>query len=57
MCYIIARFDDVMMTSLHFGFKALLKTFVPIHTKDKNEKIVAAFAKYAQMKADFQKKS
>ena len=55
MCFIIALFDDVMMTSLHFGFKGMLKTIVPIDTKEKNEKNVSAFAKYAQMNADFQK--
>jgi len=38
MCFIIALFDDVMMTSLHFGFKGLLKTIVPIDTKEKNVK-------------------
>ena len=55
MCYIIARFDDVMMTSRHFGFKGLLETLVPIDTKEKKWKNVAACAKYAQMNGNFQK--
>ena len=39
MCFMIAHFDDVMMTSRHFGFKGLLKTLVPIDTTEKNEKM------------------
>jgi hypothetical protein len=39
MSFIIAQFDDVMMTSRPFGFKGLLGVIVLIDSKEKNEKM------------------